>query len=154
MREYLHDAYEELKRVEHLISVSLKYTRTVDVFKSIIDRMINAYDVLLLGFLDKAKTDGKLQSVPAAPRMRCEGVMKLYGDNAQMQEYLQFYLFLRSINRAEFDRRNEFRRHVTMIAYLENDEIIEIKMDTIAEYRETVEGFVNYVKEMFEGKKE
>ena len=31
---------EELKRVDHLVYVSLKYTRTVDVIRSIIDRLI------------------------------------------------------------------------------------------------------------------
>ena len=31
MNEYLLEAREELKRLEHILYVSLKYTRTVDV---------------------------------------------------------------------------------------------------------------------------
>ena len=31
MNENIHDAKQEMKRVDHLIYVSLKYTRTVDV---------------------------------------------------------------------------------------------------------------------------
>ena len=150
----LHEAKEELKRVEHLISVSLKYTRTVDVFKSIIERMINAYDFLIEGFLEKAKSEKKIEHVPTAPRLRCEEMMKLFNNDEKMLEYMRFYIFLRSINRAEFDRRNEFRRHVTMITYLENDEIIDIKLDDISEYQEKIKEFVSYSEKLVGGKEE
>ena len=38
MSEYLVDSKQEINRADHLIYVSLKYTRTVDVIKSIIER--------------------------------------------------------------------------------------------------------------------
>ena len=41
-KESIDKAKEELKRVDHLFFVSLKYTKTVDVIKSLIDRLINA----------------------------------------------------------------------------------------------------------------
>ena len=41
MNTYLDKAKSELKRADHLIFVSLKYTRTVDVIRSIIERLIN-----------------------------------------------------------------------------------------------------------------
>ena len=47
MKESLQDAKEELKRIDHLIYVTLKYTRTVDVFLSIIERMINSYEFII-----------------------------------------------------------------------------------------------------------
>jgi hypothetical protein len=55
MKESLSEAFEELKRADHLIYVSLKYTRTVDVIKSIIERLINAYDDAIITLLDKSK---------------------------------------------------------------------------------------------------
>ncbi len=42
MLESLDLAKEEIKRADHLMYVSLKYTRTVDILKSIIERLINA----------------------------------------------------------------------------------------------------------------
>ena len=39
------DADEELKRADHMIYVTLKYTRTADVIHNILKRLINAFDV-------------------------------------------------------------------------------------------------------------
>ncbi|MFP4117508.1 MAG: hypothetical protein ACLFTR_01145 [Candidatus Woesearchaeota archaeon] len=51
MSEELEDIYQdviqEMKRIDHIIFVTLKYTRTVDVLKSIIARMIAAFDFML-----------------------------------------------------------------------------------------------------------
>ena len=47
MREKLEEAFEELKRVDHLIYVSLKYTRTTDVLKNVIDRMITTAECMM-----------------------------------------------------------------------------------------------------------
>ena len=41
MKDYLDDVKNEVKRVDHLIYVSLKYTRTVDVIRSVVERIIN-----------------------------------------------------------------------------------------------------------------
>ena len=41
MIESLENAKEELKRIDHLIYVTLKYTRTVDVLLSVVERMVN-----------------------------------------------------------------------------------------------------------------
>ena len=43
MKEALDNAKEELKRVDHLFYVSLKYTRTADMMRHLIERLINAF---------------------------------------------------------------------------------------------------------------
>ena len=48
MNTSLSDAVEEIKRVDHLVFVSLKYTRTVDVIKSVVDRIISALDFIFI----------------------------------------------------------------------------------------------------------
>ena len=39
---YLEDAKDELKRADHLVFISLKYTRTCDIIRNTIERIINA----------------------------------------------------------------------------------------------------------------
>ena len=51
MNEEFEQAKGELRRADHLMYVSLKYTRTVDVIKSLIMRMLNTYDNLILSLL-------------------------------------------------------------------------------------------------------
>ena len=47
MNESLIEAREELKRLEHIIYVSLKYTRTVDVILNALKRMVSTYDFII-----------------------------------------------------------------------------------------------------------
>ena len=63
----LEDAGEELKRADHLVYVSLKYTRTVDVLMNSLSRMIDAYDYLIGALLLYAKEEKSLQVIPSSP---------------------------------------------------------------------------------------
>ena len=53
MIESLEDAKEELKRVDHLIYVSLKYTRTVDVLRNVIERLVTASEFMITAMLKR-----------------------------------------------------------------------------------------------------
>lgn len=136
MREFLIEANEELKRADHLIYVSLKYTRTVDVIRSIIERFINSCDKLLTGLLEIEKERGKIGIVPVAPRMKTENILKLYPDNVELINYIEWYLLLRRLSKAKYSASQEFRRHVTMTSMLEDGSTFEVDIDKIYEYYE------------------
>ena len=72
MREALFYASEELKRAEHLLYVSLKYTRTSDVMKSLIDRLIACFDFLIDGVVYKKEDEGILTNVPKSTFAKVE----------------------------------------------------------------------------------
>lgn len=145
MSEYLEslaEAKEELKRVDHLIYVSLKYTRTVDVIKSIIERMINSFDFSIKAGLEYAKDKRKIKAIPANVVERGNAFLSLFGpQDESLKDYVDFYILLRKINRAHFERAREFRRHVTMTAFLEEGEI-EIDIDIITEYYHKIRNFI------------
>ena len=152
MRESYDNAKEELKRADHLIYVSLKYTRTVDVIKSIVERLINAFDFGTEALLKHAKSQKKISEIPTIPRVRAETAKKLFPDIA-MQQFIEFYHVLRKIDKAHFDRAQEFRRHVTMTAHIDNDHV-EITIDIINDYFEKTKEFVLYVGKVLEGGEE
>jgi len=147
MNEYLDNAKEELKRVDHLIFVSLKYTRTVDVLKSIIERLINAFDEGILYLLEYLIKKNKIKSYPKAVLMRCDLIKeKIKDDN--IKEYIELYLFLRKISKAKFTKRMEYRRHVTMIADMDGN-FTEINMDNLKENYKKTHEFIDYIKDNF-----
>lgn len=148
MQESLYNARAELKRADHLISVSLKYTRTVDVIKHIIQRLISATEFGMEALLKKAKAQKKLAEVPTLPRLRLEETRRLYGHSAEIMDYLSLYLLLKKADKAKFDRSQEFRRHVTMTAHLDTNEKIEINIDIITDYFEKVKEFLNLAEKM------
>ena len=149
MNKYLDQANEEKKRVEHMIYVSLKYTRTVDIIKNIIERLINCYDSCFMALLEMFKEKGKVEDIPKSPGLRAITLGKCYDQEPILLEFVDFYSLLRALSRADFKRSNEYRRHVTMTAILQ-DGPIEINIDVITEYYQRSWAFLKLVENIVE----
>ena len=89
-------AIEEIKRVDHLIYVSLKYTRTVDVFKNIFERLINTYDKIFDGILNKLLKEEKIKELPESVIEKCNLLKENFKDDI-FTDYVNFYLMLRKL---------------------------------------------------------
>ena len=151
VQEAMLSAKEELKRADHSIFVSLKYTRTVDLIKSIIERLINAYDFSITALLLKAKSDRKIREIPASLKERIALTSKLVNHDTFVH-FMEFYTLMRKVSGAEFKRDLEFRRHVKMTAYVE-DKPIEVTIDIISDYLERTKEFVQFVFDVIHGVK-
>lgn len=133
IREHLEDSKEgELNRADHLIFVTLKYTRTADVMKNIIKRLISAFDYAVLEALVKM---GVKPSKIALVRFN-ELCKKVKG----VDKYKKFYLLLRKIEKAKFVGKEEYRKNVRLII---GD--MEVNVETLKEYFEKVKDFVRLV---------
>lgn len=148
MEEFLEEAVEEIKRAEHLIYVSLKYTRTVDVFKSIFERLINSFDFIIIGLLKKLLKEKKIKGMPSSIKARCDVLKEIYASDEAFVDYINLYALMRKFNKAEYTRKNEFRRHVTMIVTIDNNQIVDVTIDTISENFAKTKAFLEHVKEM------
>ena len=134
MEETLRDATEELKRVDHLVYVSLKYTRTVDVILNILNRMVDGYAFMVDALIQKAQDEGQLFEEPASAIERAELAAELYKEDISIQDNIELYLLLRKLLRAKYiDREQEYRRHVTMRTIIDGREEI-VNIDIITNY--------------------
>ena len=87
------DIKDELKRANHLLYVSLKYTRTCDIVKNAISRMVVAYELMFLLVLEKMKDEGKLSSVPNLAVDRAEALSRFKrGVREYVDNYLLFFM--------------------------------------------------------------
>ncbi len=154
MKESFESAVQELKRVDHLFWVSLKYTRTVDVIKHVIDRLIGCIGFGLESILKYSKEKKLIASIPENAGLRCELLKKTFPENLELQDYINFYLKLRKLSKAEYTRREEFRRHVTMIATIDKGEVVEVSIDTLKEDYEKTKRIIHFVKRMINEEKE
>ena len=146
MLETLDNAKDELKRADHLVYVSLKYTRTTEVIKSVIERLVNAFDLGVDALLEKALKEKKVEAIPVAHTIRCDEILKLYETDA-MKDYINLYKILRKILKTKFIPKHEFRRNVAMIVLFEGDKILDVNMDTLNEYFNKVKQFIEFVEE-------
>ncbi len=152
MNECAENAIDELKRADHMLFVSLKYTRTCDVIKNIIERLVACFDFTFDYIAVSLKEKKKIDSVPSARAIKIDVLKDYFKENKEFQSYLEFYYLLRRINKAEFTRRQEFRRHVTMTAVMDDDCLLEVNIDTIYEYYNKTKSFMDLAFSMFEAK--
>lgn len=147
MIQGLEDAKEELKRVDHQIWVSLKYTRTVDVLLNIINRMIDGYDFLLEALLKLAVKEGKIPTIPPSPIEKGNVLKEIYKEDELIVDNVKLYFLLRKLFRSNPVRENEYRRNVTMRTVVEGREEI-VNIDIITEYYHFMMAFYKQVAEL------
>ena len=146
MLEHLYLAGEELKRVDHLIYVSLKYTRTGDVLKSVINRLVSAYEEMVISMLLYLKDQKKISDFPKAPLQQAELIKMHMPNRKDVEEALEFYLFLRKANLSEYTSQNEYRRNVTMTLVVEENDV-DVTIDTVMEYYKQTTGFFDNLRD-------
>lgn len=150
MKEIIEKAKEELKRADHLYYVSLKYTKTVDVIKSIIERLINAFDFSIDSLFMYMQKKKKIKEIPTNPVTKSIEIKKLFSDDPQFLEDIDFYMLLRKIIRADYTASKEFRKHVTMTVTME-DRIMEINIEIILGYFNRTKDFVEKAYNLIHG---
>lgn len=119
MTEGSEEAIEELKRADHSLYVTLKYTKTVDVIKSMIKRLLSALDYSAIDILDFLKENKKIKEIPDTPVSRFEFLPIAFKKDKdikkKMEDYVSFYYLLRKLDKASFKAREEYRKNITLI---------------------------------------
>ncbi len=153
MEESFENAVQELKRVDHLFWVSLKYTRTVDVIRNTVQRLINLFDYGLESILKSAKDKKEVTEVPKIPLIKAELIKKTFPDNRQLVYYADLYIKLRKIINSEYTKREEYRRHVTMTVMIEGKPF-DVDIDLLKEYYDTSKEFISMIRSIIKGEEE
>jgi hypothetical protein len=151
MNELLLDAREELKRLEHIIYVTLKYTRTVDVLVNAVQRLVDIYDLIIEAFLESAKEQELITALPKSPALRAKHLMELYPDDEELNKYLTFYSFIKNLLVQPHKKREEFRRHVTFVVAMDNS-TAEVDIDNLGNYETFSHKFFKFSWEKLVGK--
>lgn len=149
IEELAESALEEIKRADHSIYVSLKYTRTVDIIKNTIKRLISAMDISIIQGLEYAKQEKKLVSIPQSARQRANNIIKLY---PQMKKSIDFYQRLKNIDRADYTKKEEYRKNVALIAKMGSKKV-EVGMEELKEFFDSTVVFSRAVAELTAQKK-
>ncbi|MBI2138920.1 hypothetical protein HYU13_04980 [Candidatus Woesearchaeota archaeon] len=146
MEESFESALDEVKRAEHLYYVSLKYTRTVDVIKSTLERLSNALEFMFITLLLYAKKKKKVKEIPESPILKVKELEKgNWFPEMDVNSHIQLYYLMRKVLRSPFGRLEEYRRHVTMVAKTDEGEK-RIDIDVCGEYYQKVFEFLKLVK--------
>lgn len=141
-------AEEELKRADHLVYVSLKYTRTCDIMRNAIKRMIAAFEYVMKEFLEHLRKNKQLEEVPGNVKERSSLVKEILANPGK--KYLILYNLLKKIDKAECSAVEEFRKNVTLRTKTPTP--IEVKVENLYNYLETTKEFVSFMRQKINGK--
>jgi len=141
----MEDIIKEKISADHLLYVSLKYTKTCDVIINLLSRWKNMIDRGMDRLVAKAKKDKKWKPVPDAPRAKLIQLKKIYSNAPEITETLKLYELFRDIDKLEKVRESEFRKGVNLrVTY--KGEIININLLQLKEYASALERFISYIK--------
>jgi hypothetical protein len=131
---------------DHLLYVSLKYTKTCDVIVNLLLRWKNMIELGMDRLVKKVKKERKWKSVPDAPRAKLIQLKQFYANEPIVAETLKIYEIFRDIESLEKLRENEFRKGVNLRVTTQKDEVININLDKLKEYSAILEKFISYIK--------
>src|SRR3989344_8063385 len=110
----MEDIIKEKISADHLLYVSLKYTKTCDVIINLLSRWKNMIDKCMDRLVEKAKKEKKWKPIPNAPRAKLVQLKKIYENSKEISDTLQLYEIFRDLDTTEKIRENEFRKGVNL----------------------------------------
>jgi len=140
-----YNATDELKRVDHLIFVTLKYTRTVDIIRNVLQRLISALDYQITDVLEHFKLKGKLDVLPTVLLVRSKKMEELFPKNKEVKDIIDFYCKLRVIVNSDYKKKEEYRKNVALVTPKVDVDIEKLKM-----FAEKTKNYIYYLKELIE----
>lgn len=138
---------KEKTSADHLLYVSLKYTKTCDVILNLLERWRSMMEMSFDALLQKALKEKKIAGMHSNPKQRIEFIRNVYRKNSEVQSVIPLYIFFRRIPELNKTRIGDFRKNVTLRIIEENRET-DINMDKLKEYSETLERFISQVKHL------
>lgn len=132
---------------DHLLYVSLKYTKTCDVMLNLLARWKSMFELSFDAIIDKKIEEGKIPGKPESPKQRVEFLKKYFKKNEAIQEIVPIYIFFKRVPDLNKTRIGEFRKNVNL-KIIEPTRETNIDLEKLAEYAEVVERFISEVKQI------
>jgi hypothetical protein len=142
----IEEIIKEKTSADHLLYVSLKYTKTGDIIQNLIFRWRVMIDECFTSMLERAKKRKIIKSIPSIPKLRIDLIQSIFSKEEAVAKILELYDFFKRIDVLEKFSENEFRKNVTL-KVIYRGQMIDINIDKLKEYNAAVEKFISYVKQ-------
>jgi hypothetical protein len=145
-RNFIEELIQEKISADHLLYVSLKYTKTCDVIMNLILRWRKMIETGIDGILERAKKKKKISSIPLNPVGKIEAVTKLFKKDKDFLEVIDMYKMFKKIEELRKERIGEFRKNVTLKVFYKGEEI-NINLEQLKIYADKLEKFISTTKQ-------
>jgi len=141
----MEEIIQEKISADHLLYVSLKYTKTCDVIMNLLLRWRKMIDTCIIHLLKDAKRRGKVKEVSDNAIGRIAEIKELLKKDKNSIDAIDFFMMLRKIESLKTERIGEFRKNVNLKVIFRGKEI-NINLEKLKEYAEMLEKFIDMTK--------
>lgn len=155
MSEILEQLMKEKTSADHLMYVSMKYTKTCDVMINLLKRWKIMIDYSFDGLLEvgkKKKLKGIPKKLPTAPKLKVDLIKEVFADTPEVMDAVKEYEMFKLIDVLKKTKAGEFRKGVCLTVLYKGEEI-RVDLDKLKEYTAILETFINYTKQFLTEKK-
>ena len=145
MSEALEKIMKEKISADHLLYVSMKYTKTCDVMINLIKRWKIMMDYSFDGLLEKAKKKKMIKSIPTAPKLKIDLIKEAFKNSSEVMDAVKEYEMFKLVEVLKKTKEGEFRKGVCLRITYKGVET-QVNLEKLKEYSEILERFINYTK--------
>ena len=131
---------------DHLLYVSLKYTKTTEVIQNLILRWDSMIEYSFEKLMNHAKKKKMLKSIPTSPKPRLELLRETFKDEKEVIDTLDLHEMFRRIEHLTKESEGEFRKNVALKINYRGD-VVRVDLEKLKEYSLILERFINYLKQ-------
>jgi hypothetical protein len=142
----MEDIIQEKISADHLLYVSLKYTKTCDVIMNLLLRWRKMIDTALEKALEHANKKAIIQKIPENNIAKINELKKIFKKDKLVLNTLDFFLMLKKIENLRTERIGEFRKNVALKVIYRGEEIL-IDLEKLKEYADMLENFISSIKQ-------
>ena len=142
----MEEIIQEKISADHLLYISLKYTKTCDVILNLILRWKKMIDVSLNAILRHAEKNNQIPAIPTNPLGKIEEIRKLFEEDKEFLKVIDTYEMFRKINDLRKERVGEFRKNVALKVMYRGKEV-NINLEQLKIYAEMLEKFISTTKQ-------
>jgi len=142
----MEEIIQEKISADHLLYVSLKYTKTCDVIKNLILRWRKMIETAIEQILKHAKKKKKISAISSNPLGKIEEIRKLFKKEKNFLEVLDMYEMFRKIDELRTERIGEFRKNVALKIFYQGKEI-NVDLEKLKDYAGKLEKFISTTKQ-------
>jgi hypothetical protein len=143
---------QEKISADHLLYVSLKYTKTCDVIQNLLIRWRKMIETSIDEILKYAKRKRRISRVPENPVGKIETMRKIFKKNKDVLKVMDMYEMFRKVEELRKERIGEFRKNVTLRLFYKGEEI-NVDLEKLKIYAENLEKFISITKQFLLSKK-
>lgn len=142
----MEEIIQEKISADHLLYVSLKYTKTCDVILNLLLRWRKMIDTSIERILKHALKKGKITKVEESPIGKLNQVKTLFKKDENFQKTIDFFMMLKKIEELKKERIGEFRKNVALKVTFRGEEVL-INLEQLKIYADMLEKFISTTKQ-------